>query len=103
MIPDFRDGMSYGEMLGPAMEITDPVEAQEYFAAYVGWLAGKWGKSREEAAETARANLGYFAGYYDAATQERVARLFGALHPIFGAERPTPEEAVEAGKRLVTP
>lgn len=41
--------------------------------------------------------MGYYAGYYDAETRERVERLFGAVHPIFGSVRNTPEEILKAG------
>jgi hypothetical protein len=58
------------------------------------------GKSREDAENVERSNLGYFAGYYNAETMERVNRLFKTTHPIFGGTIPTPEEAFEAGRQL---
>ncbi len=55
-----------------------------------------FGKTREEAEEIERANLGYWAGYYRPETRERVERLFRCAHPFFGsiAEKgpPTPEQ-----------
>ncbi len=48
-------------------------------------------------------NIGYMAGYYDQAHSERVYRLFGAAHPIFGDpgywDRVTPKMAFNAGRR----
>jgi hypothetical protein len=48
-----------------------------------------------------RHNLGYFAGYYDNETRERVERLFKCSHPIFGSiaknGAPTAKEALAAG------
>lgn len=57
------------------------------------------GRTREESEEIERSNLGYYAGYYDAETRERVERLFGAVHPIFGRSTPTPAEAYSKGVR----
>lgn len=91
--------MMYGEMYDPAMKITDPEKANEYFEACVEY-AMRFGHSRETAEATQRSNIGYWAGYYDSETADRVYRLFGAAHPVFGRTTPTPEEAVEAGRRL---
>jgi hypothetical protein len=59
------------------------------------------GMSVEDAEALARTNLGYWAGYRDTATRERVERLFRCEHPVFGkiAERgpPTAEEAFRLG------
>jgi hypothetical protein len=44
--------------------------------------------------------LGYFAGYYDHATRERVERLYRCAHPVFGsasAGPPTAESAILSG------
>jgi hypothetical protein len=80
------------------MEINEPEEAEKYFEAYVAWLMKRWNIAREEAEANARSNLGYFAGYYDRETMERVARLFGAEHPIFGgAKAVSAEEAFQLG------
>jgi hypothetical protein len=58
-------------------------------------------ETKTEAAERLeRVNLGYFTGYYDTATAQRVLALFKAAHPIFGTTAPTPEEAFAAGYRL---
>ena len=93
------DEMTYGEELGPAMKITDPDKAKEYLKAMVERYMRITDNSREECERVAKVNLGYWAGYYDAETQERVNRLFNTEHPIFGKTQPTPEEAFEAGKR----
>ncbi len=41
--------------------------------------------SKSEAKDLALNNLGYFAGYYDQETANRVKKLFLAVHPIFGS------------------
>lgn len=95
--------ISIGDKYNPAMTITDQAEADAYFEECVGHCMG-FGSTREEAEQIERTNLGYYAGYYDAETRERVERLFRCAHPMFGAiaERgePTAEEAFEMGKRL---
>jgi hypothetical protein len=99
-----KDTTTIGDMYHPAMAITDQAEADAYFERLVEYSMREWGKSREEAEQTQKSNLGYFAGYYDSETRERVERLFHCSHPVFGsiAEKgaPTPEEALEAGKRM---
>lgn len=93
------------DLYRPAMEITDPQEALDYFerlVTEVGIRAA--GQSREEAESIQRQNLGYYAGYYDSETRARVERLFSCSHPVFGAiaenGQPTPEGASAAGMSL---
>lgn len=76
--------ITIGEKYAPAMDITDQEVADAYFEACVQHTMD-WGKSREEAENTERENLGYYAGYYGNETRERVERLFGCAHPVFGA------------------
>jgi hypothetical protein len=99
------DNMTIGEAYGPAMEITDQQEANEYFGALVERCM-RFGKTRTEAESIERQNLSYYAGYYDSATRERVEKLFLCAHPIFGSiaedGAPTPEQAFEASRKLAT-
>jgi hypothetical protein len=91
--PTLRPGepVTIGEKYGYAMAITEPAEAASYFEACVDH-SESFHPSREEAE---RINIGYYAGYYDAATRERVERLFSCAHPVFGAiaQRGAPTEA----------
>lgn len=73
-----------GQKYGPAMTITDQAAADDYFAKCVRHMMAR-GHSRTEAERIERANLGYWAGYYDDATRVRVERLFRCAHPVFGA------------------
>ena len=98
----FPKQMTIGEMYDPAMEITDQQEADEYFEACVQRGVTFFGQTLEEATRIQRGNLGYYAGYCDTETMQRINRLFKTTHPIFGDTQPTAEEAVEAGKRLAT-
>jgi hypothetical protein len=84
--PYIPDQVTIGEKYGPAMAITEPEAAREYFEACVEQhQRRKPGTTREEAERIERQNLGYYAGYYNVHTQERVDRLFGAAHPVFGS------------------
>jgi hypothetical protein len=91
-----------GEKYGPAMEIKTQAEADAYFEVCVEHTMS-WGRSREEAERIEHANLGYYAGYYDHDTRERVEELFQCAHPIFGKAKdgvPTAEEAYRKGFEL---
>ena len=83
-----------------AMVVTTQQAADKIFSRLVE-LAMDTEDDPEMAAQIVRTNLGYYAGYYDAETRERVERLFFCEHPIFGkiAEKgqPTPEEAFRMG------
>jgi hypothetical protein len=95
-----KQNITAGEKYGPAMKITEQAAADAYFEECVQHNM-TFGTAREEAEKIEHANLGYWAGYYNNETRERVERLFRCAHPIFGAISqngpPTPEEAFEAG------
>lgn len=95
--------ITIGDKYGPAMEITEQAEADAYFERCVEHSM-LFGKSRTEAEALERHNLGYYAGYYDGATRERVERLYRCSHPIFGAVatrgHPTAEEAFTIGRLI---
>jgi len=97
-------GTTIGEVYGPAMEIKDQAEADDYFEQLVQQSMEQHGKTREEAVAMNRSNLGYYAGYYDNETRERVERLFKCAHPIFGSIAvkgpPTPEQAFKMGQEM---
>jgi hypothetical protein len=95
-----KEEITIGEKYGPAMEITDQAAADAYFEECVRHTMS-FGKSRDEAEQTERSNLGYYAGYYSHETRERVERLFRCAHPLLGSIRekgiPTPEQCFTAG------
>ena len=58
----------------------------------------------EDALNIAKSNLGYFAGYYDRETYDRVNKAYGAVHPVF---KTNPfdidqEEAYHLGLEMIT-
>jgi len=125
--PEGKDKLTYGECLGTAMSITDPEDAKQYFEAYVEFqlkfmkdekirlleMKSKGGNIdvdamlKSEAEAICKSNLGYYAGYYDNETRERVERLFCCEHPIFGSfadnGSPTPQEAFNSGVQNAQP
>ena len=105
--PEGKESLTYAECLGPAMEITDQSDADQYFSEYVTFVQKYLDKEPRSdgmtAEQIAKANLGYYAGYYDDETRIRVEELFQCSHPVFGKRiknRPTEKEAYETGLKL---
>lgn len=84
--PKKKDNLTYGEALGPAMEITDEKEAEQYLKDYIEWQSKRMTEATGENTpeEICKTNLVYYAGYYNTETMERVNRLFQTTHPVFG-------------------
>lgn len=101
--------ITIGEKYQPAMEIKHQALADEYFERLVHHnlqCQTEAGESHDvdKAIATERANLGYFAGYYDSETRGRVERLFQCSHPIFGKiseHVPNFSEALDAGREMI--
>lgn len=91
--------LTNAQVLGPAMQITDAADAQNYLAAYEAYMVRRWDTAPDEAHSIALSNLGYYAGYYSPETRDRVYALFNAAHPIFGTSHPTAEEAFSEGMK----
>lgn len=53
--------------------------------------------SQAEARSFQLRSIGYYTGYLDHASADRIMELFDTEHPIFGREHPTPEEALKKG------
>lgn len=96
--------MTIKELYEPAMEIKDQEKADSYFDFLVQMLLVWEPQPRVQAESIVRSNLGYYAGYYDDVTRERVERLYKCSHPILGAIAETgeisPEQAFELGVKL---
>jgi len=103
--PEGKEKLTFGETLSPAMEITDPEDAQQYLDEYVKYIQVALDKNPRDddmsAEQIAKVNLGYFAGYYNNETIGRVEELFMCSHPVFGSIKnngtPTPEQAFNFG------
>lgn len=96
----FGFAQSILERYGPAMAVLEKAAAENLFWELVYSAMVVNDLSLEEAEAQERANLGYFAGYYDRATRERVFELFGAEHPVFGRHELSPEELLAWGETL---
>jgi len=103
--PENKKVLTYGECLGPAMEITNEIDAKQYLLYYVSFIQKEINKNPRDdmtAEQIAKTNLGYYAGYYGEETRIRVEKLFMCSHPIFGSIEekgsPTAEQAFEMGK-----
>ena len=103
-MPDWSLVLTFGECLDPAMEVETEEQARAYLDGYVGHIMRVRDSdepvTHEKALEIAKAIIGWWTGYQDAATAERVMRLFDCAHPIFGHARPDAAEAFAAGKRM---
>lgn len=76
--------MTYSAKYDLAMTLVDQGDADRYFEVLVQDRMAS-GKTREEAEEIERWELGYYAGYHLDETRERVERLFRCAHPVFGS------------------
>lgn len=103
--PENKEILTFGECLQPAMQITEQEDATQYLEKYVAYIQKKLDEEPRDddmtAEAIAKANLGYFAGYYDNEVRARVEKLFLCSHPIFGKIEETgpitPEAAFTAG------
>ena len=93
----FPKNATWGVLYGPLCSIVYQEDADRYLEALVQHSMS-WGLSREESLETQKKNVGYWAGYFDRDTAERVWRLFRTKHPIFGLTWPTTQQAFDMGK-----
>jgi hypothetical protein len=65
--PENKKVLTYGECLGPAMEITNEIDAKQYLLYYVSFIQKEINKNPRDdmtAEQIAKTNLGYYAGYY---------------------------------------
>lgn len=92
------------DIFGPAMRVETFEEAEDYLDAIIRYIQSHSKMSRIEAKRIARQSLGYWVGYFDHKTRERVETLFQCEHPLFGTiagkGAPTPEEALRIGLEM---
>lgn len=91
---------TYGDLYDPAMEVKTKEEALAYLDRIVRYQKAISGHKNIDLVGLKK-NIGYWAGYRDHETRERVERLFECEHPAFGAIKdvppPTPGEALLLG------
>lgn len=82
----------------------DKSKCEQFLKGYAEFIikASENVTNYEQALNIAKSNLGYFAGYYDRETYDRINKTYGAIHPIFKANPfdITPEEAYHIGLEM---
>ncbi len=93
---------TFGEVFDSANACTTKEEAQAWLKKEIERHSVEYKYTPEESEKIIKANLGYFAGYYDEATRVKIETLFGAQHPIFGSvsRKWTPDEIFKKGVEL---
>lgn len=99
-----------GEVFDKALQLAkeNKDEALEFFKEYIEHIFKNNDKvnTYDEAEKIAKANFGYFAGYYNPEVCDLIYKTYQCSHPIFG-DKPfgvIPEDAykkgLEAGSKL---
>ena len=83
---------------------TDKEEAQNFFTLYTEYIFENNNEvsSLDEAERIAKANFGYFAGYYNQEVCDIIYETYQCSHPIFG-NKPfeiNPEDAYKKGLEI---
>ncbi len=75
-----------GEIFNKALEIAktgDKERCQLFLKSYSEYISSKNNISIDKAIDIAKANFGYFAGYYDRETYDIINNMYNAIHPVF--------------------
>ncbi len=97
-----EDDITVGNKYKVVSGIDNKEDADSYLSVLVEHcirLAAKTGESlsEEAAINIEKDNIGYYAGYFDTVSQQRIFELFDTEHPLFGRITPTNEQAFKAG------
>ena len=91
-----------GEVFDKALQLAkeNKEEAKNFFKLYIEYILENNDKvnSLEEAEKIAKANFGYFAGYYNPEVCDIIYKTYQCSHPIFG-DKPFSVSAEEAYKK----
>lgn len=105
MIEDFRNkpfpkNPTVGQIYGTCTLVETKEQAAAYFEKIVKYMVDSSGDDEglHKAKYIARENIGYYAGYFDQQTRDRVYDLFETDHPVFGRECPTVNQAFAMGE-----
>lgn len=78
--------ITVGDIFNKALEIAktgDKERCQLFLKSYAEYISSKNNISIDKATDNAKANLGYFAGYYDRETYDIINSMYNAIHPVF--------------------
>lgn len=100
-----EDKHTIGELVNTVLKIDNATDAKSFYDWSVDWVqrqidAGTW-KSDYNAVNATRANIGWCYG--EGMSKDRIAmwvEACNASHPVFGQVLPSPQEAIDSGKRL---
>ncbi len=99
---------SKSDISSDLLKITTEYEAKKYLDDYTEFIrfTNENTKSRDDARNIAKGNIGYLAGYLTEKDRARIEELFGVEHPILGsiAEMgiPTADESFQCGLQGIT-
>lgn len=100
---NFDNVKTMGQVMDVVESCETEEEAQRVVEMYVDSVVQDNPEmSHMEAQGLVMENIGYASGYYGRKTCERILKLFDTSHPFFGRKYPTPEEAFEMGKKVVS-
>ena len=95
---------TYQEQFDSAMKCETVEEARKWLNSEIVYAMNMYGQTHEKAKSVILTNLDYMAGYCNHETAQKVQRLFGAIHPIFGSadyhKTVSPKEAIELGIKV---
>jgi hypothetical protein len=97
---------TWGEVANELLRCKTRGEAEQWLAEEVQRMATEYKITPSTAETNLRDSLGYFMGYYDSETAERMQKLLNLRHPFLPwiGKRPTmagdAEKALEIGKEI---
>ena len=102
-LTETRKGVST-KTLSDAVNVQHQIEADEILLEMIHAVVADGKATVEEAGKIVKENIAYYAGYYGNDVRERVEKLYGCTHPVFGSyakygAQPT-EMALEMGRRV---
>ena len=110
LFSNIKEGATIGELYTPAVELAikgDRKTSKKYFDELVKHCFEMSKIERphdnvdmEEVTRIVHSNIGYWAGYFEKGTIEKVHEIFGSAHPVFGKETPTATQAFNMGLEL---
>jgi ferric iron reductase protein FhuF len=92
--------MTQAEMIKLALKAGTKERARELVDQQVSEMVDVLQYAEPEARRITLVNIGYYTGYLDHETADKIMDLFETEHPIFGRTHPSPEEAFRLGREL---
>lgn len=103
--PSGKETLTYGEALEPIQFVNNKEQAQKFIEDYFNFTkkvvigTPEEGMSDEHYMGVVKSNIGYYAGYFDNDTRNKVHDLFEIEHPYL-PRNVAPDEALRIGMTL---